>query len=1361
MKRSLFAFACAALFAILGVAAVLAWYLLWTTDGARLVLRTAASALQGTASIDLRIKSGSLAHGFDSDGPFRVEVPGTVEVSGDSLAIRYSLAGYLVSGTLEVERLEAPSLVVRLEPSPADDAAAQDPSLSGQGDPASASSEPFRVDIPVTAVVRRLISSDFAYRSDIVDVTAKKVDLTLSCGGDYAGVLSGDLEDVGVHLKDTGGGDSEPMPKVKTFGGEGIAPFETIDLPLDAEIRNLRLRRARYWMDGFDTGVFDGYVDAGWKGHLLKVRRIGISHAWGHAGLSGSMDFSRYFGMDFKLGYRGAEDADARERFAGALAGLAGSAEITGDLTDLRASADNQEPMKARASARINALSGLFPIEADASSPAAVWPLWMPADLAGTMPGAPKAEKADGEGIGGGILEDLAGAEGQAEKAGGKAAKSASSSAKSPAGGDGDEDGSAEADGGSSAAARLADPSFAYGVRADGARASLRGFIAGRLEASASATVSGYGLKDVKAEARGALEDFFPVLQSFKADGSYMGSHFKAALEGDASPGEGVFFSGRAEASSDDPQKAFPFLKGRTWASADAAARLDENGEPELELSGLKGAAALEKISPSFSAKSLRLGSEGVGADDLKVDDKAFSIRVSGLAGSESDLSGKFEIKDLSRLLSGASGSVSGSLALAGDLENPEGRVAATSKKLTLGTHEFSGVTLSATADAGRGAGSLTLLSETVRIAPGLSPSKKCALDVNGTLESHSAVLSCAGRNGGFLSLDGGLDPKTLKWSGRVSDFIVESEFADTITLGQAVPLALNLRTLEGSIGAASLRGSGALDFSEARFSPKSLKFSAAIRQLSLAPLKKVLPAKWDLSGTADGSLNLSGSPAAPRLDASIGITRGRIAGPEVAFAFDRFKLGASGGGKGITVDLDAAVRHKGGTILSSITISDPRGAKRLSGSLKVDGLALSRLRHLGGGFNELDGTARADLKIGGTLARPLLYGSAGASGSAEPRYDIGRIDSFSFNLDANGQGGMLRGSVGMNQGRLSISGPLDWADGAHGKISITSRALPVLLVGYGECRADIDATATLGESSSLKGRVFIPSADVRISSIGDSGTAPSPDEVIVGSGGAQELIEERRAAAAKAKAKAEGTAMDLTVTLGSRVRISAMGLKAGAEGEVRLVKEPSDSEPKARGQVSLVDGHADIYGHRFVVSYAESDFDGKIANPKIRAEVIADPSSMEDDVVAGVRVKGTASDPSIILFSKPAMSQNEILSYLLYGHGLEKTPENPESSSSQLLLALGLGTTSGLMNSISDAFGMRNLQFGSSGSGESTQVGVQGYLTNRIMISYGYGVFTSVGEFRLRYELMRKLYAEFVSSVDQAVDLIYSFDFN
>ena len=71
----------------------------------------------------------------------------------------------------------------------------------------------------------------------------------------------------------------------------------------------------------------------------------------------------------------------------------------------------------------------------------------------------------------------------------------------------------------------------------------------------------------------------------------------------------------------------------------------------------------------------------------------------------------------------------------------------------------------------------------------------------------------------------------------------------------------------------------------------------------------------------------------------------------------------------------------------------------------------------------------------------------------------------------------------------------------------------------------------------------------------------------------------------------------------------------------------------------------------------------------------------------------------------------------------------------------------------------MDGVQLGSSGNGDDTQVELQTYLTNKIRLSYGYGVFNSVNEFKLRYELLRRLYVELVSSLDQSVDLIYSFD--
>lgn len=64
--------------------------------------------------------------------------------------------------------------------------------------------------------------------------------------------------------------------------------------------------------------------------------------------------------------------------------------------------------------------------------------------------------------------------------------------------------------------------------------------------------------------------------------------------------------------------------------------------------------------------------------------------------------------------------------------------------------------------------------------------------------------------------------------------------------------------------------------------------------------------------------------------------------------------------------------------------------------------------------------------------------------------------------------------------------------------------------------------------------------------------------------------------------------------------------------------------------------------------------FSGPPDQPLLNIEAIRNPESTEDDVTAGVRVTGTADAPKLEVFSDPAKSQQEALSYLLRG-GLEQ----------------------------------------------------------------------------------------------------------
>ena len=143
------------------------------------------------------------------------------------------------------------------------------------------------------------------------------------------------------------------------------------------------------------------------------------------------------------------------------------------------------------------------------------------------------------------------------------------------------------------------------------------------------------------------------------------------------------------------------------------------------------------------------------------------------------------------------------------------------------------------------------------------------------------------------------------------------------------------------------------------------------------------------------------------------------------------------------------------------------------------------------------------------------------------------------------------------------------------------------------------------------------------------------------------------------------------------------------------------------------------------------------------------------------MQLNGLATKPNIKFFSNPPMSQNEILSYILYGYGLDNRATAQDANNTNLLLNLGLGSTTSLVNSFVQAIGINGVQFNTQGSGDDTQLALESNISRKIKISYGYGIFSAVGEFKLRYELVRSLYVEFISSVNQAVDIVYSFDFD
>jgi translocation and assembly module TamB len=149
------------------------------------------------------------------------------------------------------------------------------------------------------------------------------------------------------------------------------------------------------------------------------------------------------------------------------------------------------------------------------------------------------------------------------------------------------------------------------------------------------------------------------------------------------------------------------------------------------------------------------------------------------------------------------------------------------------------------------------------------------------------------------------------------------------------------------------------------------------------------------------------------------------------------------------------------------------------------------------------------------------------------------------------------------------------------------------------------------------------------------------------------------------------------------------------------------------------------------------------------------------DNEVVGVRVSGRVNTPKVSFFSDDGgLSQEEIVSYLVLGRPLNSV--NGENNLSAAAAAIKLGATggAGLTTKLGETVGITDLALDAEGNGDDTQVTVSGYLSPKLYLRYGVGIFTPINTATIRYKIGSKLYLEAVSSLESAIDLLYTLRF-
>lgn len=630
-------------------------------------------------------------------------------------------------------------------------------------------------------------------------------------------------------------------------------------------------------------------------------------------------------------------------------------------------------------------------------------------------------------------------------------------------------------------------------------------------------------------------------------------------------------------------------------------------------------------------------------------------------------------------------------------------------------------------------------------------------LDAAGSEKQHQLKLTVEGKPvAGQLQLSGGFDRQTKRWQGSLDN----TRFTTPVgvwRLTRAISLDYLNSTQTVSIGAHCWQNPDAeLCVPQTIQAGPSGHAKVEIRRFNLAMVKPFLTDETRLNGmfTGDAEASWTADGALPQ---------GRIAlkgngvkveqdvqGNTLPIAFDTLNLNtALRNGK---AQLDWLIRiAKNGQLDGNLQIANPQDKRTLSGNINFTNLNLALLNPALMQSEKVAGMLNSNLRLAGNLQKPQVFGqmtlkNVDVKGSFMP------IDLTTANVNMlfNGMSSTLEGVLQTSHGQIALNGDADWKELDAWRARIAAKGNRVRVTVPPMVRMDVSPDLVFEATPqlfNLSGRVDIPWARIIVQQVPESAVGVSSDEVLL----------DKNLQPVAPKTASIPINSNLVIHIGDDVRLDAFGLKAKLNGDLKLAQD--NRGLGLNGQINIPSGRFHAYGQDLIVRKGELQFSGPADQPYLNIEAIRNPDATEDSVTAGVRVTGLADEPKVEVFSDPTMSQQETLSYLLRGQGLDSSGSDSAALTSALV-GLGLAQSGQVVGKIGETFGVSNLALDTAGVGDSQQVQVSGYVLPGLQVKYGVGIFDSLATLTLRYRLMPKLYLEAVSGVDQALDVLYQFEF-
>jgi len=361
------------------------------------------------------------------------------------------------------------------------------------------------------------------------------------------------------------------------------------------------------------------------------------------------------------------------------------------------------------------------------------------------------------------------------------------------------------------------------------------------------------------------------------------------------------------------------------------------------------------------------------------------------------------------------------------------------------------------------------------------------------------------------------------------------------------------------------------------------------------------------------------------------------------------------------------------------------------------------------------------------TLRQAELTLSPGPEGTLEV---TGSVRSGGGSLRLTGQGGPTEDGLQL-EARLQGEDFLAF-DTRDARVYLS----PDLALGMHNQRAD------------LTGEVRIPRAEITPTDLGGEGAVSvSRDQVIV------------RAEEETARAEALEIHSEVRILLGDRVRFEGFGLTGRLEGALTLMEQPG-KPTTGTGEVRMEEGRYRAFGQNLRIETGRILFGGgPLTDPGLDVEAVRQPRL---DITVGVHARGRLREPEFSLFSEPPMRQAEQLSWLVLGQPLDEASQGENAALNRAAIMLGIKGAQMLNRTIGSEAGLDTLTVETepTETGEQASLVLGKYLSPRLYVSYGIGLFEPVNTFRVTYTIARHWEVVTESStVQSSGDLFYTIE--